>query len=49
QLRGPGLVAIDHVGIAVPDLDAALEPYEGVFGMRRVHEQTNLDQGVREV
>jgi methylmalonyl-CoA/ethylmalonyl-CoA epimerase len=42
-------VAIDHVGIAVADLDAALELNEGVFGMRRVHEETNLDLGVREV
>jgi len=47
--RTPGLLAIDHVGIAVPDLDAALALYEGVFGMRKVHEETNYDQGVREV
>jgi methylmalonyl-CoA/ethylmalonyl-CoA epimerase len=47
--RTPGLVAIDHVGIAVADLDAALALYEEVFGMRRVHEETNHDQGVREV
>ncbi len=39
---------VDHVGIAVPDLDAAKELYEGTFGMRVVHEETNEEQGVRE-
>lgn len=42
-------LAIDHVGVAVPDLDAALELYRDVFGMRVTHEETNEDQGVREV
>src|SRR3954449_8118717 len=45
----PGLfTAIDHVGVAVPDYDAALEFYQRVFGMRLVHEETNEQQGVRE-
>ena len=39
---------IDHVGIAVPDLDAAIIFYENVFGMRCVHRETNEEQGVRE-
>jgi methylmalonyl-CoA/ethylmalonyl-CoA epimerase len=39
---------IDHVGIAVPDLDAAILFYENVLGMRCVHTETNEDQGVRE-
>jgi methylmalonyl-CoA/ethylmalonyl-CoA epimerase len=39
---------IDHVGIAVPDLDAALKFYAETFGMHCVHEETNEDQGVRE-
>jgi methylmalonyl-CoA/ethylmalonyl-CoA epimerase len=39
---------IDHVGIAVPDLDAAIIFYENVFGMRCVHRETNDEQGVRE-
>jgi methylmalonyl-CoA/ethylmalonyl-CoA epimerase len=43
-----GLLRIDHVGIAVPDLDAALRFYAEMFGMRAVHEETNEDQGVRE-
>jgi len=41
-------VAIDHVGVAVPDLDAAIELYRTAFGMKVVHEETNEEQGVRE-
>ena len=40
--------AIDHVGIAVRDLDAAIELYETTFGMKLVHQETNEEQGVRE-
>jgi methylmalonyl-CoA/ethylmalonyl-CoA epimerase len=39
---------IDHVGIAVPDLDAAIAMYEQAFGMRCVHQEVNEEQGVRE-
>ncbi len=39
---------IDHVGIAVPDLDAAVALYRDTFGMEVVHEETNEEQGVRE-
>lgn len=42
------ITRIDHVGIAVPDLDAAKEFYERVFGLRAVHEEVNEEQGVRE-
>lgn len=42
------LVRIDHVGVAVADLDAAIEWYERIFGMRCVHQETNREQGVRE-
>jgi methylmalonyl-CoA/ethylmalonyl-CoA epimerase len=40
--------AIDHVGVAVTDLDAAKAFYRDTFGMETVHEETNADQGVRE-
>lgn len=40
--------AIDHVGIAVADLDAAKEFYAATFGMHTVHEEVNEEQGVRE-
>jgi methylmalonyl-CoA/ethylmalonyl-CoA epimerase len=39
---------IDHVGIAVPDLDAAIAWYGETFGLRSVHEEVNEDMGVRE-
>src|SRR3954468_24853519 len=39
---------IDHVGIAVPDLDEAIAFYATTFGVRSVHEETNEEQGVRE-
>jgi methylmalonyl-CoA/ethylmalonyl-CoA epimerase len=39
---------IDHVGIAVPDLDAAIAFYADTFGVVSVHEEINEEQGVRE-
>ncbi|GAA2162951.1 methylmalonyl-CoA epimerase [Humibacillus xanthopallidus] len=39
---------IDHVGIAVPDLDAAIAFYVEKYGMTLLHEETNEEQGVRE-
>jgi methylmalonyl-CoA/ethylmalonyl-CoA epimerase len=41
-------VAIDHVGVAVPDLDEAKRLYTETFGMTVAHEETNEEQGVRE-
>ncbi|TCJ31092.1 methylmalonyl-CoA epimerase [Nocardioides jejuensis] len=41
-------IAIDHVGIAVPDLDEAIAFYTEKFGMKVAHEETNEEQGVRE-
>jgi len=43
-----GLLRIDHVGIAVADMDKALQFYTGTFGLRCVHQETNHEQGVRE-
>jgi methylmalonyl-CoA/ethylmalonyl-CoA epimerase len=40
--------AIDHVGVAVPDLDAAIAFYRDVYGMRLAHQEVNEGQGVRE-
>lgn len=39
---------VDHVGIAVPDLDDAIAFYRDTFGVLSVHEETNEEQGVRE-
>ena len=44
----PLFTHIDHVGIAVSDLDAAIAFYSETFGMRLLHEETNEEQGVRE-
>jgi methylmalonyl-CoA/ethylmalonyl-CoA epimerase len=40
--------AIDHVGVAVADLDEAIAYYRDVLGMRLAHEEVNEEQGVRE-
>lgn len=42
------LLGIDHVGIAVADLDVALEWYARIFGLVCTHEEVNEAQGVRE-
>ncbi|WP_204164364.1 methylmalonyl-CoA epimerase [Nocardioides daejeonensis] len=41
-------IAIDHVGIAVPDLDEAIAFYRDNFSMTVRHEEVNEAQGVRE-
>lgn len=48
SITGIGLTGIDHVGVAVADLDEAIAFYQRVFGMRCVHVETNEEQGVRE-
>jgi|SRR5450631_608137 len=40
--------AIDHVGMAVSDLDAAIAFYRDTYGMTLLHEEVNEEQGVRE-
>jgi len=40
---------IDHIGVAVADIEAALSLYEGTFGMPVVHRETVEDQGVEAV
>ncbi|HXR68457.1 MAG TPA: methylmalonyl-CoA epimerase [Dermatophilaceae bacterium] len=40
--------AIDHVGIAVSDLDTAIAFYRDTYGMALQHEEVNEEQGVRE-
>ena len=42
------VTTIDHVGIAVPDLDAAIQWYADVLGLVATHEEVNEEQGVRE-
>ncbi|MEO6504293.1 MAG: methylmalonyl-CoA epimerase [Jatrophihabitantaceae bacterium] len=42
------ILRIDHVGIAVADLDEAIAFYRDTFGLLSVHEEVNSEQGVRE-
>ena len=43
------LSRIDHIGVAVEDLDAALELYADVLKMPVVHRETVTEQGVEAV
>jgi methylmalonyl-CoA epimerase len=43
------LTGVDHVGIAVEDLEAAVERYRRVFGLEPVHREVIELQGVEEV
>jgi methylmalonyl-CoA epimerase len=40
---------IDHIGIAVEDLDAAIALHEEAYGMEVVHRETVAEQGVEAV
>src|SRR6476619_717690 len=40
---------IDHIGVAVEDLDASLALYEQTYGMALVHRETVTEQGVEAV
>jgi methylmalonyl-CoA/ethylmalonyl-CoA epimerase len=42
------VTAVDHVGIAVSDLDEAISWYGSTFGLVATHTETNEEQGVRE-
>ena len=48
EALGSLVVAVDHVGIAVPDLDEAIRWYADTLGLVSTHEETNTEQGVRE-
>jgi methylmalonyl-CoA/ethylmalonyl-CoA epimerase len=47
-MTDPLFTAIDHVGVAVSDLDQAIAFYRDTFGMALLHTETNAEQGVRE-
>jgi methylmalonyl-CoA/ethylmalonyl-CoA epimerase len=48
DLATSGITTIDHVGIAVPDLDAAIAWYAENLGLVATHQEVNAEQGVRE-
>jgi catechol 2,3-dioxygenase-like lactoylglutathione lyase family enzyme len=43
------LLDIDHVGIAVADLEASVREYREAFGLEPIHREVVSDQGVEEV
>ena len=43
------LSAIDHIGVAVEDLDAAITVHQDTLGMTLVHRETVTEQGVEAV
>lgn len=45
----PGLLGLDHVAVAVTDLEAAISFYRDVLGLQVVHREDNIDQQVVEV
>ncbi len=45
----PGIVGLDHVGLAVTDLDRAVDLHTRVLGLHVTHRETNAEQGVHEV
>lgn len=47
-MAAPLFTRIDHVGLAVRDLDSAVEFYTATFGLRVASRETNEEQGVRE-
>jgi methylmalonyl-CoA/ethylmalonyl-CoA epimerase len=47
-IPGDYVIAVDHVGIAVPDLDAAIAWYAENLGMIETHREVNESQGVHE-
>ena len=47
-LGASGLLAVDHVAIAVRDLDAAIEGYASAFGARVAHREVVASDGVEE-
>ncbi len=48
-MRSPVFGRIDHIGVAVEDLDAAVALHESVYGMALVHQETVEEQGVEAV
>ncbi|PIF03006.1 MAG: methylmalonyl-CoA epimerase [Propionibacterium sp.] len=41
-------ICIDHVGLAVPDLEEAIKFHSETFGWRELHREVNEEQGVAE-
>jgi methylmalonyl-CoA/ethylmalonyl-CoA epimerase len=44
----PGIIGVDHIGIAVADLEVAIAFYQAKFGFEVAHREINEEQGVAE-
>jgi methylmalonyl-CoA/ethylmalonyl-CoA epimerase len=44
----PGLLGIDHIGLAVSDLDQAIAFHTEVLGLRLLHREVNVGQQISE-
>jgi methylmalonyl-CoA/ethylmalonyl-CoA epimerase len=44
----PFVTAVDHVGVAVPDLDEAIAFHRDTLGLELAHHEVNESQGVHE-
>ena len=49
ELTGIELTGVDHIGIAVADLEASVREYRRLLGVEPVHRELVQDQGVEEV
>lgn len=48
EALGGTLLGIDHVGLAVSDLDASIDRWSKTFGLEVTHRETNIEQGIEE-
>ncbi|HET9871063.1 MAG TPA: methylmalonyl-CoA epimerase [Propionibacteriaceae bacterium] len=48
DILAPLVEAVDHVGLAVPDLDEAIAFHTATFGLTLLHREENAEQGVAE-
>lgn len=48
EALGGTLIGIDHVGLAVSDLDSAINRWSNTFGLAVTHREVNSDQGIEE-
>jgi methylmalonyl-CoA/ethylmalonyl-CoA epimerase len=48
EALGGTLLGIDHFGLAVSDLDAAIDRWSKTFGLEVTHRETNIEQGIEE-
>lgn len=48
EVIGDLIIGIDHIGLAVQDLDAAIEKWQKIFGAQLHSREINSEQGIEE-